>query len=195
VAVSPDFTKGAVYQGWRGDGIDTTAGDIFLKFREMKGGKALTSQFYDWQSKDFYTIASRVGEPFVPAEKSHEIGEQTLNVLFKNLMLDIFKTTELRKLDGELTSLRRDTAKRVAKDDFADALRYAVTKIPWNFQCLDDTPKSPRDPRLVALETMSDRERHARGLSARDFQESLDTYASEFAEANSLSGHDDDYDW
>lgn len=190
VAVRPDFKKGAVYNGWRGDGIDTTAGDIYMKFRMLKGAANFIGQYYDWQSKDFYNIQNRLGDSFQPAEKSHEIGEQVLNVLFKNAMLDIFDTQELRKLDQELASLKRDTRKTAAKDDFTDALRYSVTKIPWDFSVL--TGDDQAVAAVKAAETVTcPRERSRLGLDRQDFQESLDVYASEIDEANSLM----DYDW
>ena len=192
VAVSPDFKRGVIYDGWRGDGVETTAGDILQKYRVMRGDRVMVGEYYDWNSRDFYTIASRVGDAFQRAEKSHEIGEQLVNVLFKNSMLEIFDTGELYKLDGELQSLQRDTAKSKARDDFTDAMRYAISKIPWDFSSLapEVTPVAPGLSRRE-VERMSYRERQARGLSVEDFQESLDIYQQEFDEANEIAG----YDW
>lgn len=42
----------------------------------------------------------------------------------------------MKKLAGELSSLLKSTNKKVAKDDFADALRYAVTTIPWDWSAI-----------------------------------------------------------
>jgi hypothetical protein len=44
-----------------------------------------------------------------------------------------YDTPELRKLATELSTLKKETPKTKAKDDFADALRYAVTQIPWDW--------------------------------------------------------------
>ncbi len=91
-----------------------------------------------------------MGEPFEKAEKSHEIGEDVLNTLFKNDMLLIYEDEELVKLGAELATLKKTGAKKDAKDDFADALRYAVTKIPWDWSFLmgapvegEETPEKP----------------------------------------------------
>jgi hypothetical protein len=141
VAVRPDFRFGRVFLGWRGDDVTTTAGDVVMKFLAMRGERVMTGQFYDWADKDFFEIAARMGEPFVPAEKSHEKGEEVINVLFKNDMLVIDDDEELQKLAWELSNLRVDTPKRKAKDDFCDALRYAVTRIPWDWSAI--TGKMP----------------------------------------------------
>lgn len=133
IAVRPDYRAGVVFRGWRGDGIPTTAGDVLLKFRELRGAAKLVSQRYDAAAKDFGTIAERMGESFLPAEKNHERGEQVVNSLFKNDMLLIFEDPELAKLAGELAFLKRDTPKNKAKDDFADAFRYVAMAVPWDW--------------------------------------------------------------
>jgi len=143
VAVSPDFKKGRVIKGWRGDKITTTASDILAKHQELKTyltstGEPktliMTAQYYDWQAKDFFNIAARVGETFTMADKNRERGENILNTLFKNDMLSIYEgDSELQKLIIELTSLLNTTPKTRAKDDFIDSLRYAVTQIPWDW--------------------------------------------------------------
>lgn len=142
VAVSPNYRSGRVFLGWRGDDEETTASDILDKYREFKTkyNLSVTRQFYDWSSKDFDTVSTRMGEVFEKAEKSHDIGEDIVNVLFKNDMLYIYDTVELQKLAGELSTLKKNTAKRVAKDDFTDALRYAITKIPWDFSVITGAP-------------------------------------------------------
>lgn len=147
VAVSPDFKKGRVFKGWRGDQIETTAKDVFDKYLELRGNMKVEVAYYDWQSKDFFVIASRSGEAFVPADKSHDSGESILNVLFKNEMLAIYEDEELKKLSGELTVLNKATAKQKAKDDFTDALRYACTKVPWDWEAItSDAPKEVKTP-------------------------------------------------
>lgn len=142
VWVAPDFKSGRVFKGWRGDGIDTTSSDILQKFIELKGPMRLTCQWYDGAAKDFYNLAVRIGEPFVPAEKGHDLGEDILNVLFKNKMLIIYVDDddhELPKLVQELCSVSKTGPKNKAKDDFADALRYSVAKIPWDWSSIAET--------------------------------------------------------
>lgn len=144
VAVNQEFTKARVFRGWRGDGVVTTAGDMVDKFVELRGFRRCMGQFYDWHSKDFFTIASRQGESFQPAEKSHEIGENMLNTLFKNEMLLIDDIEELIPLGQELQNLQASTAKTRAKDDYCDALRYTVSKIPWDWSAIaSDAPTEP----------------------------------------------------
>ena len=152
VAVKPDYTTGRVIKTWRGDGITTTASDVLTQFRIMKEDMRLSGQFYDWQAKDFYTISSRVGEPFSPAEKNHEIGEQIVNVLFKNKMLYIYDTPDNDKLVRELMSLRKDISKTAAKDDLCDALRYSVTKIPWDYSVISGEKEIIIKPKKTEIE-------------------------------------------
>lgn len=137
IAVRPDYRRAYICRGRRMDGIDSTSSDILAAFREMRGRWTLRNQFYDQASRDFHIVASRAGESFTKSEKSHELGEDIVNTLFKNDMLYIFDTSELRKLGQELVTLRSDVVKRSAADDFIDgALRYPCTGIPWDWTCL-----------------------------------------------------------
>jgi phage terminase large subunit-like protein len=148
VAVRPDYKLGVVFRGWRGDGIVTASNDILVKHEELMryevpdaGGGLMQYRYapalqsYDWQAKDFFTIASRAGIAFVPAVKHREQGENLLNTLFKLGMLVIFDDdVELNKLITEIITLKKDERKQIAKDDFYDALRYCVAPIPWDFE-------------------------------------------------------------
>lgn len=138
VAVNKEFTKGRVFKGWRGDGgIITTAGTILEKYLEIREKIRPVGQFYDWQSRDFKTVADSRGVPFQPADKKQDTGEALLNTLFKLEVLKVYPDEpEMMKLVLELESLRSDTPKPKAKDDFIDALRFAVTKIPWDFKAI-----------------------------------------------------------
>jgi len=137
IAVRPDYQKGAVFKGWRGNKVDvTTSEDILNKYRRLRGGMRPVGQYYDWASKDFFTYASRLGETFISAEKGHELGEDIINTIFKGRMLDIFECEELEELPVELISLTKLTKKENARDDYIDAMRYAITKIPWNYEAL-----------------------------------------------------------
>jgi hypothetical protein len=136
VAVSPDFTKGRVFRGWRGDGAQTTAGDVVKRAIQMTKDLEHCQIYYDWGCRDFYLIAQAAGLHVEPAEKSHLIGEQMINVLFKNQMLMIYDYPELDPLCTELATLRNDVPKNKAKDDFADSLRYAVSLVPWNWNAI-----------------------------------------------------------
>jgi phage terminase large subunit-like protein len=168
VGVSPDFRQGRVFKGWRGDGVVTTAADVLLKYLELKGDMHVTAAFYDWAAKDFFTIASRMGVPVVPAEKSHERGEQVVNVLFKNDILAIYDLDELSPLVQELCSVQKDTPKQKAADDFVDALRYCVTPLGWDWSVIqghvDLAPTIP--PALSELQARKTRGHEQKPLFA-----------------------------
>lgn len=135
IAVRPDYKFARIYKFWRGDDETTTAGDVLNKFILLRGQEHMTRQFYDWQCKDFSLIAQRMGEPFEKAEKGHDIGENTLNTLFRHGMLVIDDTgdPEMDKLVNEFCSLKKDESKQTAKDDGIDSARYGTSLIPWNF--------------------------------------------------------------
>jgi hypothetical protein len=198
VAVRPDQRYGVIYKGWKGDdGATYTSGDVFSKFVAMRGADICVLQKYDQGDKDFHEIAERNGETFMPSDKSHERGEDIVNTLFKNDMLFIFDTEELQKLGAELTSLMRSTAKRHANDDFADAMRYAVVDIPWDWSALQDAP-TLEELKAEAIKPYTDEERVAMEISERrgeftdarqapkdDWQE----LENEFAEWNEAYGN------
>lgn len=138
VGVSPDWKQGRVFKGWRGDGVETTASDVVRKVIDMIDGMEHVRILYDWGCRDFFTIASDMGLQVEPAEKNHQIGETMLNVLFKNQILMVYDDPALDALCIELSTLKASTPKNRAKDDFVDALRYAVSKVPWNWESLSN---------------------------------------------------------
>lgn len=144
LGISPDYTKGRIFRGWRGDGIVTTASDIVRRVADMM--KTMSNELlalkYDYSCRDFYTIAQEMGLTAEPAEKSHAIGEQVLNVLFRNDMLCVYDLPELEPLGIELATIKLKTPKTKCKDDFADALRYAVTAVPWDWSVLSEKPEA-----------------------------------------------------
>lgn len=179
IAVRPDFKYGRVFKGWRGDGVVTTSGDVLKKYQEMRGKLQMTAQYYDWQAKDFWTISSRVGEVFLPAEKSHDIGEDVINVLFKNKMLDIDDIPELKPLVTELVTLKKSTEKRKAKDDAIDAMRYGITRIPWDWSAISsEIIDLMKDERKILTE-MDERRGQTidENLSVFDVEEELDEWS------------------
>lgn len=135
VAVRPDYKQGRVFAGWRGDGIVTDSAAIVRKHIEIKEKKKLKpiAQFYDYASKEFFIVASGMGETFLPAEKGKELGDKIINTLFGNDMMLIYENEETVKLAQELSTLKADDNYRHAKNNFSDAFRYAVTRIPWDF--------------------------------------------------------------
>lgn len=190
VAVRPDFRAGRVFLGWRGDNIATTAGDVVEKSIAIKKAKNIkpVAQYFDWGCKDFGTIATRMNEPFQPAEKNHEFGEGVVNTLFKHDMLYIYDDPELSKLASELSTLKRKTPKKVAKDDFCDALRYAVSKIAWDWSHITGSPleKDDDDEDKIPMNDMqrqiADRRKDFDDAESRE-RERVDAEFSEWNEA------------
>lgn len=151
IAVRPDHKKGYVYKGWRGDKIQTTADDVLKKDRELKLPKEnFVLKKYDFAAKDFGTLSDRYGQGWTKAEKNHEIGEGIINTLYRNNMLEIFDTDELRKLGTEMINLQKSTPKTKAKDDFCDSQRYCAVDIPWVFPDLEKGPDD-RDSEVDAI--------------------------------------------
>lgn len=132
IAVRPDFRYARVFRGWRGDGIITTAGDVFNKYMELKQGLQVLVASYDWGSADFGTIASGNNEPFSKAIKDRTKGDEILNTLFRYSMLvvDDVGDYELEKLANEWSNLGVDTTDG---DDAADCTRYGIMPIPFEF--------------------------------------------------------------
>lgn len=155
VGVNLDFTRGEVFLGSRMDGVVTTSGDILTQYIELREPfeNRMVEQRYDSHARDFFIIADRLGETFLPANKKHDEGEDILNTLFKHKALFIHQTDELEKLMTELRVLLKDTDKRKAKDDFIDALRYAVVGIPW------DMTRIKKDKPLIKRREISEIER------------------------------------
>lgn len=179
VGVKPDFSVGRVFKGWRGDGVTTDAADILNKFLELKGSMKPVASFYDHQAKDFFTVASRRGIPFQKADKGRETGEALLNTLFKNDMLAIYDSPELIKAAIEFENLKNSTPKPAAKDDFIDAIRFAVSQIPWDFSVLNKKGPVKKDP----YAHLSEREKMRRGLIKED-NSGIDLIESEIDLAN-----------
>ena len=166
VAVEPTMRKGYVIAGYRMDNQETTSADVLNQFIEMRGKHILRNQFYDQANKDFQMVASRAGESFSKSEKSHDLGEDIINTLFKNDMLFIFDTPELRKLGQELMTVNLNVMKRHCKDDFIDgALRYPCTSIPWDWTAVRgiSLPKEAEDRAFTEEEYTAWMEKERRG--------------------------------
>lgn len=144
IAVNPIFTKGRVINCWRGDHEETTAGDILNKYRYLRDKLPMTNAAYDNASREFSLLASRSGEPFVKADKSHDTGVQTINLLYQKQALMIDEGVgDSSKLTTEMMSLPAGPKKAGFRDDLSDALRYCVQLIPWDFPKIADITELP----------------------------------------------------
>lgn len=146
VGVSPEYDKARIYKFWRGDGIgNTTAEDVIKQYLKMIKGINPTAIYFDWACKDMGEISNRMGMSFQRAEKSHDIGETTLNTLFKSGALKIYMKSaecpypedlQTEKLIQEFSSLLEKTNKNSARDDGIDSARYGVSKVPWDWELI-----------------------------------------------------------
>jgi hypothetical protein len=167
-------------------GIPTDAGSVVKKYRDMVNhhGCNVTRVFYDWACADLKTIANSTGLFFEPADKSHATGERILNTLFESNMLKIMKVGSWEDLATQMETLTLDEIKRYAHDDIADALRYSLTKIPWEYT--DLTGKPTPIPIVQKANT-----RHEHLIKPADTEESIEDELLEWAE---YLGGDDDWD-
>jgi hypothetical protein len=191
IGVSPDYKSARVFKAWRGDDQITTAGDIILKYIEMRGGMQVVQTSYDQSAKDLHTIASSYGLTLTPANKKQDQGTELMNTLFRNEMLKVQRgDTETEKLIVELTSVLKTVSKTMAKDDLADATRYAVMPIPWNWEAIDDYLKvHPIEGEVlkelpIVVET--DKQRRMRERRGDYDREQIDGVEQEMAAWNEL---------
>jgi len=173
LTLSPCLTKIRMIRCRRMDKIETTAGDIFLEYKKLRGKLNVICQSYDWASKDYGIIVERAGESWTKAEKSHEAGENVLNTAFKTGMLKILydptdPDDEAIKLVRELETLTNTIDKRKAADDLIDTLRYCLMSMPVNWDAaLNGEPEKLRKSKLrpndyIKKSTMFDDEEEQR---------------------------------
>lgn len=149
ISVNPERTQVRMIRAWRGDKTPTTAQDIVNKFMEMAMGLKVVTAYYDYGpgGRDVGTIASRLGLPFEPANKGSEHGRSIIQSLLKNKAIKFYEHhedctfpaehLETPKLIEEFVGATIAADKRFAKlDDLLDALRYALSKIPWNWEAM-----------------------------------------------------------
>lgn len=162
VGVSPDFRQGRVFKGRRFDDIVTTAGDVIENYAVDSRGLNIVTSSYDFAAKDLYTIASRLGMALTKAEKARDAGADMLNTLFQAKVLKIFEDDpELSKLVTELLTLKKEIHKSDAKDDFIDALRYAIMAVPWDLEYLQEVIKfdnGPGELEIIEVDTRTEAE-------------------------------------
>lgn len=193
LAVDPTYTQGRIFAGWRGDDVgNTTAGDVFERYLAMKNDLRVVParKFYDQACKDFKTISDRVGEGFEPAEKSHDVGDEILNLLFKHGMLKIFDDDpELQKLGRELSTIKKSTPKGKRKDDLTDAARYSITKVIWNLDrlskpTLESLPEVKEE--TYDEQCLRERRERAKGTPKTPEEEQQEYIEAEFEELNAM---------
>lgn len=139
VWVSPELDKARVFTSWLSpEGVETESRTILEQYQKMKGTKVCAGEYYDWKNKDFEIVARGAGYSFQRAEKGRDLGHQMINMLFKTGALIIYDNEENQPLIRELMSLGVDEKKTEASDDAIDAMRYAITSIPFNWELITD---------------------------------------------------------
>jgi len=138
LAVNPELTKIRLIHAKRFDKIDTTQADLYDLYCHERGNMKPVVQVFDWAAKDFGTIASRCGDSFRKAEKSHEAGEAVLSSALKSGVFIMYDTPEVQKLAREFEGLGVGENKRRSKDDLIDAVRYTLMAIPIDWATVLD---------------------------------------------------------
>lgn len=180
VAVRPDFRLGRIFKSWVGKGIVTTAADVLMMFQELRGSMRCAAQVYDYSARDFYTIASRAGESFFPADKSVEAGENTVNSLFKNELLVVDDIPENTELVRQFENLYLGEKKSKSVDDIVDCVRYISLVIPWDWQCIT------RDFSPTPQQVVKNEEQKRRDFVFGEDMDAETLFEEEIAEYNSL---------
>lgn len=152
LAVSPEYDSALVTDSWLGDdGATYTAGDIYIKYVELRGSRRPIYEIYDYSSKDIGTIAERHGECFTKADKSATSGLSGVNTLFRYDAMFVLQggdTNANGKLVSELMVLQQKDEDNRNKggnykrnDDLSDCLRYIITQIYWNWMKISSGEK------------------------------------------------------
>jgi hypothetical protein len=178
IAVRPDYKYGALFKCRRLDDVGTTTcEDVLHHYRAIRGDRRCACQSYDWAAKDFSTYCDRLGEPFVKAEKSHSVGEDIVNVLYKNQVLDIIvddPDDETNKLVAEMETLKTETDPKHAANDLCDAQRYTVCSIPWDYSVISDEYKDVEEVKANTVESEIEQRRKAMIDPKDDIEESVE---------------------
>jgi hypothetical protein len=140
IAIQKDFRRAWVVNSFRGDDVRTGHNDIYDRTVQMRPTERWTFARYDPSSPNLGIVAQSNGEFWEYPDKSHTTTEATLNNLFKNGMLFVFNqpgsdnyklVLELENFDGIKEKGSRKANRK--RDDLIDALRYATSKLPWNY--------------------------------------------------------------
>jgi phage terminase large subunit-like protein len=128
VAIDPSWSQVRLVKSYHSQKLRMTQGDLLETFKK-RFRKYNATNYFDGAAVDFGQLADREAVPFLPAEKSHEIGVGLLNSLFKTGQLKIFTGHEAgdnQIIVQELMQVDSDTPKKNRVDDGADSLRYAI---------------------------------------------------------------------
>lgn len=140
VKVCPNYENARVCYVWWSEKKRMTQGDLLLRYKMLMPMFGSHHAFGDWGATDLFTLAAREGIALHKAEKSHDVGINLTNSLLKDAQLKIILGTgpHVPQLLNELASVAEDKPKRHRIDDCTDALRYAISLIPFRLKSLKD---------------------------------------------------------
>lgn len=166
VKVDPTYSKARVLDVWTSQKRRMTQSDLLVQYKEIASRIGPHQAFADWGATDLFTLAAREGIRLEKAEKSHDIGINLLNTLFKEAQLKIVTTgkSHAQFLIQELQTISEDTAKRHRVDDCTDALRYAISLCPMRLTAL----KLQEEKKAEDLSKINPRLLFYRGLDRKD---------------------------
>lgn len=140
VAVDPTMSEARQISSWHSKKKRMTQGDLLEEFKGIiSDGKAYYSSA-DWMATDLFELAIREGLTINKAEKSHEIGINMLNTLFKAGRFKIWLGEGSGHNDQtvmEFGTVSDGTAKKSRVDDATDATRYAIAATPMRLTGLE----------------------------------------------------------
>jgi phage terminase large subunit-like protein len=156
IAVDPNYVNARVVTSWSSKKQRMTQADLLSQYRFMAEGRDIIC-YADWAATDFFEYANREGLPINKAEKSHLIGVNLLNMVFRERQLKIVTGDGVGDNDylvQELMSVAEDTPKPKRRDDMVDALRYGLSLCPIRTSSLigrqrEPIIEKPIDPRLA----------------------------------------------
>jgi len=205
IAVAQDYRSGFVFRCWRGDKIQTTAGDVVNKYIDLKKDLNITNVVYDHSAKDMEVIGTRAGVSMNKANKVKDVGEEILNTLLLSGALKVIDyednssaNTEQMKLMDEFNMLMIGQEEG---DDLTDATRYCVCAIPWDFDFIKEKLPShsvkvelPKATRPMTEKEFNEQQIKMRRGEYKDEREENDDWGElldEFDEFNALAGYDE----
>lgn len=168
VKVCPAYENARVVGVWWSQKRRMTQGDLLLRYKLMMPKFGQHWAFGDWGATDLFTLAERERLVIHKAEKSHEIGINLCNSLFKDEQMKIILGTspDVQQLCMELNSVSEETPKRHRIDDCTDALRYAISLVPFRLKALRRL-----DPQVIEqkmIQQMHPRLAFYKGLDRKD---------------------------
>lgn len=158
VKVKHDFTEAKIIHTWKPDNSKRwTVDEVLTKYIEMCNELHIhphdVNASYDWSMAEMSLIAERRGISIEKANKDRTLGFATLNSLFKNQMLTLYKNGDWETMVEEFGSFSLDGVKE--GDDQIDSLRYAITGIMFNFENIQIKAQEQDKPKRISKKRLS----------------------------------------